>query len=49
NETNLLDDITSNNSTTLLIEDIIDLTAENNSRPVETARIISPADLDYNP
>ncbi|CAG8733340.1 19769_t:CDS:1, partial [Cetraspora pellucida] len=30
NETNLLDDITFNNSTTLLIEDIIDLTAENN-------------------
>ncbi|CAG8801301.1 17773_t:CDS:1, partial [Gigaspora rosea] len=34
-ELNSLDDITSNNSTTLLIEDIVDLMAENNSRPEE--------------
>ncbi|RIB18617.1 hypothetical protein C2G38_2184146 [Gigaspora rosea] len=41
-ELNSLDDITSNNSTTLLIEDIVDLMAENNSRPEEVAQINEP-------
>ncbi|CAG8712125.1 7371_t:CDS:2, partial [Gigaspora rosea] len=47
-ELSSLDDITSDNSTTLLIEDIVDLTAENNSRPEEVAQVNS-ADLDYDP
>ncbi|CAG8796138.1 24902_t:CDS:2 [Gigaspora margarita] len=45
---NSLDDITSDNSTTLLIEDIVDLMAKNNSRPVEVTQVTS-ADLDYDP
>ncbi|CAG8791505.1 10658_t:CDS:1, partial [Racocetra fulgida] len=42
--------ITADYSTTLLIEVIIDLTAENNSRPsVKTAQAVTSADLDYDP
>ena len=47
NEENLLD-VISNHSTTLLIEKIVDLTAERNSESsARTTQIISPADLDY--
>ncbi|CAG8699122.1 2766_t:CDS:2, partial [Acaulospora morrowiae] len=46
-EENSLDNTISDCSATLLIKEIIDLTAEENS--LETVQIISPADLDYNP
>ncbi|CAG8806188.1 7419_t:CDS:1, partial [Cetraspora pellucida] len=45
-----LDNITSDYSTTLLIEEIIDLGIKNSeSSVVETAYTISPTDLDYDP
>ncbi|CAG8846422.1 27342_t:CDS:1, partial [Racocetra persica] len=38
----------SDHSTTLMIEDIVDLTTEKNSRPsVEMAQAVTSADLDY--
>ncbi|CAG8650253.1 9087_t:CDS:1, partial [Racocetra fulgida] len=47
---NSLDNIVSDHSTTLLIEDIVDLTAGNNSEcSTRTAQTISSADLDYDP
>ncbi|CAG8659263.1 15171_t:CDS:2 [Cetraspora pellucida] len=47
---NSLGSIVSDHSTTLLIEDIVDLTVGNNSEhSTKTAQTISPADLDYNP
>jgi len=50
-EKNSLDNEISNDSTTLLIEDIVDLTAQRNlessSETVETVQAISPANLDY--
>ena len=50
-EENSLDNEISNDSTTLLIEDIVDLTAQRNlessSETVETVQAISSADLDY--
>ncbi|CAG8574175.1 7957_t:CDS:2 [Racocetra fulgida] len=50
NSENSLDNIVSDHPTTLLIEDIVDLTVENNSeRSERTAQTISPADLDYDP
>ena len=49
NEENLLD-VISNRSTILLIEEIVDLTAERNSKSsARTTQIISPANLDYDP
>ncbi|CAG8598472.1 13434_t:CDS:2, partial [Cetraspora pellucida] len=47
---NSLDSVVFNHSTTLLIEDIVDLTVENNSEHLtKMAQTISSADLDYNP
>ncbi|CAG8707134.1 4413_t:CDS:2, partial [Racocetra fulgida] len=47
---NSVNSVASDHSTTLLIENIVDLTVENNSEhSTKTAQTISPADLDYNP
>ncbi|CAG8693325.1 17419_t:CDS:1, partial [Racocetra fulgida] len=47
---NSLDSVVSDHSTTLLIEDIVDLTVGNNyEHSARTAQSISPVDLDYNP
>ncbi|CAG8694027.1 634_t:CDS:1, partial [Cetraspora pellucida] len=50
NDETLLDNMTSNYSTTLLIEEIIDLEIENSeSSVVKMAHTVLLADLDYDP